>query len=82
VKNFDVIVTPNLAIDIGKGSSEWIIKETDVPGEYRFAVSLLTLTLTETCHVDSSGPAGRTGLHACVESGEAHVGNVSYAPSD
>ncbi len=76
MKNFDIIVTPDFAVDTGSGSSEWIIKEADVPGEYRFVVSLLTLTLAETCHMDSSGPAGRPDLHACVERGEAHVSHV------
>jgi hypothetical protein len=80
VKNFDVTVTPNFAVKIGKGSSEWIIKEADVAGEYRFVVSLLTLTLTEICRVHSSGPAARPDLHASVESGG--VSNVSYAPCD
>lgn len=81
MKNFNITVTPDLAIDIGEGSSEWIIKDTDVPGEYRFVISLSTLTLIETCHMDSSGPAERPDLHACVEErGEGHVSNVSNAP--
>ncbi|KAF8338661.1 hypothetical protein F5887DRAFT_919952 [Amanita rubescens] len=37
VTNFNVTLTPDLGqktVDIGKGSSEWIIKETRVPGVY------------------------------------------------
>lgn len=81
VKNFDITVTPDFAVDIGKGSTEWIIKETSVPGEYRFVVSLLTSTLIEICHMDSSGPAERPDFYACIEErGEAHVSKVSCTP--
>ena len=32
-------------IIISEGSSQWIVKETDVPGVYRSAVSLLTFNI-------------------------------------
>ena len=62
VTNFNVTLTPDLrqkTVDIAKGSSEWIIKETGVPGVYRFVVLLLTLTLTETWIV-ADLPVART----------------------
>lgn len=62
VTNFNVTLTPDLrqnTVDIGKGSSKWIIKETDVPGVYWFVVSLFISTLTETWIV-ADPPDART----------------------
>ncbi|KAF8345482.1 hypothetical protein F5887DRAFT_1074536 [Amanita rubescens] len=69
VTNFNVTLTPDLGqktVDIGKGSSEWIIKETGVPGVYRFVVSLLALTLTETWTV-ADPPVAQTGTRTLKE---------------
>ena len=35
-------------VSAGKGPAEWIIKETDLPGVYGCAVSLLTFTFNKT----------------------------------
>jgi hypothetical protein len=50
-KDLKVAVTHDAKQDtvgVGKGATEWTIKETDVPGVYRSAVSLLTFTFNET----------------------------------
>ena len=35
-------------VSVSEGPAEWFLKETDVPGVYRSAVSLLTFTFNET----------------------------------
>ncbi|KAF8338660.1 hypothetical protein F5887DRAFT_919951 [Amanita rubescens] len=50
-KDLNVAVTHDAkqgTVGVGKGPTEWTIKETDVPGVYRSVVSLLTFTFNET----------------------------------
>ena len=45
----------NTGISVSQGPAEWAIRETDIPGLYRSAVSLLTFTFNETWLV--AGPS-------------------------